>query len=64
VFNHERQVVALKLTPGNVNDTTPVADLTQGLIGNLFGDKGYVGKDLAARLLRRGLVLMTRCAAP
>jgi hypothetical protein len=60
VFNHERQIVALKLTPGNVNDTTPVPDLTQDLIGKLFGDKGYVGKDLAHRLLRRGLVLMTR----
>jgi hypothetical protein len=60
VFNHERQIVALTLTPGNVHDTTPVPQLTQGLIGKLFGDKGYVGKDLAHRLLRRGLVLMTR----
>jgi hypothetical protein len=60
VFNHERQIVALKLTPGNVHDTTPVPQLTQDLIGKLFGDKGYVGKDLAHRLLRRGLVLMTR----
>src|ERR1700709_2600401 len=60
VFNHERQIVALKLTSGNVNDTTPVADLTQDLIGKLFGDRGYVGKDLAQRLLRRGLALMTR----
>jgi hypothetical protein len=60
VFNHERQIVALTLTPGNVSDTTPVAHLTQGLTGKLFGDKGYVGKDLAHRLLRRGLVLMTR----
>jgi len=60
VFNHERQIVALKLTPGNVNDTTPVLELTRGLIGKLFGDKGYVGKDLAHELLRRGLVLMTR----
>jgi hypothetical protein len=60
VFNHERQIVALKLTPGNVNDTTPVPDLTQDLIGKLFGDKGYVGKELARRLLRRGLALMTR----
>jgi len=60
VFNHEREIVALKLTPGNVNDTTPVPDLTQDLIGKLFGDKGYVGKDLAQRLLRRGLALMTR----
>jgi hypothetical protein len=60
VFNHERQIVALKLAPGNVNDTTPVPDLTQDLIGKLFGDKGYVGKDLAQSLLRRGLALMTR----
>ena len=60
VFNHERQIVALKLTPGNVSDTTPVPDLTQDLIGKLFGDKGYVGKELARRLLRRGLALMTR----
>jgi Transposase DDE domain len=60
VFNHERQIVALTLPPGTVNDTTPVSQLTQRLIGKLFGDKGYVGKDLAHRVLRRGLVLMTR----
>jgi hypothetical protein len=60
VFNHERQIVALTLTPGNVHDTTPVLHLTRDLIGKLFGDKGYIGKDLAHRLLRRGLVLMTR----
>jgi Transposase DDE domain len=60
VFNHERQIVALKLTPGNVHDTTPVEQLTRGLIGKPFGDQGYVGKDLAHRLLRRGLILMTR----
>ena len=60
VFNHQRQIVALKLTPGNVNDTTPVPQLTRDLIGKLFGDKGYVGQDLAHRLFRRGLVLMTR----
>ena len=33
VFNHERQIVALKLTSGNVNDTTPVLDLTPDLTG-------------------------------
>jgi hypothetical protein len=60
MFNHERQIVALTLTPGNVHDTTPVPQLTRGLIGKLFGDKGNVGKDGAHRLLRRGLVLMTR----
>jgi hypothetical protein len=60
VFNHEREIVALKLTPGNVSDATPVPELTKDLIGKLFGDKGYIGQKLAHELLRRGLALMTR----
>ena len=60
VFNHQRQIVALKLTKGNVSDTTPVPGLTKDLVGKLFGDKGYIGKKLAEELLRRGLALMTR----
>jgi hypothetical protein len=60
VFNHQREIVALKLTPGNVSDTTPVPELTKELMGKLFGDKGYIGQNLAQELLRRGLALMTR----
>ena len=60
VFNHQREIVALKLTPGNVSDTGPVPELTRNLIGKLFGDKGYIGRELAQELLRRGLALMTR----
>src|SRR3954471_24552010 len=48
-----RQRNAVQTKPGT-------SDLTQGLIGKLFGDKGYVGQDLAPSLLRRGLALMTR----
>ena len=60
VFNNCHEIVALKLTPGNVHDTTPVPALTRGLIGKLFGDKGYIGQKLAQDLLRRGLTLFTR----
>jgi Transposase DDE domain len=60
VFNHRGEIVALKLTPGNVHDTTLVPELTQGLVGKLFGDKGYLGKELAAALLARSLALITR----
>src|SRR6201997_2632662 len=60
VFNHRREIVALKLTPGNVSDTAPVPELTKDLVGKLFGDKGYIGRKLAHDLLRRGLALMTR----
>src|SRR3954451_732129 len=60
VFNTDNEIVALKLTPGNVHDTTPVPALTRELTGKLFGDKGYLGQKLAQDLLRRGLTLFTR----
>ena len=60
MFNYWGEIVALKLTPGDVHDTTPVPELTQGLVGKLFGDKGYLGKKLAASVLVRGLALITR----
>src|SRR5215831_12487411 len=48
VFNHLNEIVAVKLTPGNVHDGAPVEQLTQHLTGKLFGDKGYLGKKRAA----------------
>jgi hypothetical protein len=60
VFNHGHELVALKLTPGNVSDCAPVVSLVKGLTGKLFGDQGYIGKKLADTLLRQGLALMTR----
>src|SRR3954467_8786276 len=48
VFNTDNEIVALKLTPGNVHDTTPVPALTRELTGKLFGDKGYIGQKLDA----------------
>jgi hypothetical protein len=60
VFNHRNEIVAVKLTPGNVHDGTPVEQLTQNLTGQLFGDKGYLGKQRAAALLKPGLVLLTK----
>jgi Transposase DDE domain len=60
VFNHLNEMVAVKLTPGNVHDGAPVEQLTHNLTGKLFGDKGYLGKQRAAALLKRGLVLMTK----
>src|SRR4051812_40037089 len=60
VFNNCHEIVALKLTPGNVHDTQPVPALTRELTGKLFGDKGSIGQKLAEDLLRRGLTLFTR----
>jgi hypothetical protein len=60
VFNHEHDIVAVKLTPGNVSDTAPVPSLVKGLTGKFCGDQSYIGKKLADTLLRQGRALMTR----
>jgi hypothetical protein len=60
IFNHQHEIVACKLTPGNVSDSAPVPAMARDLVGKLFGDKGYSGKKLAETLLRHGLALMTR----
>ena len=41
VINDKGEIMAVKLTKGNVNDSSVVEALTRGLHGKLFGDKGY-----------------------
>ena len=55
VFNHQREIVALKLTPA-MQPTQRPCRMTKDLSGKLFGDKGYIGQKLAQKALRRGLV--------
>lgn len=39
--SHESQLLTFRLTPGNVDDRTPVKDgMLSGLWGKIFGDKG------------------------
>jgi hypothetical protein len=41
----------LRITPGNVDDRRPIADLLQNLFGKFFADRGYVSQKLANQLL-------------
>jgi hypothetical protein len=59
MFNHLNDIVAIRLTLGNVSDASPVISLVKGRTGKLFGDKGYIGKKLGDTLLRKGRALMT-----
>jgi len=59
IINECGELLAVRLTPGNVDDRQPVPDLTQGLVGKLFGDKGYISADLFRELWDRGLQLVT-----
>ena len=59
IITENGDLLAATLTPGNVDDRSPVRDMTQKLRGLLFGDKGYIDKHLFADLYERGLKLVT-----
>ena len=59
VINETGDLLGIALTPGNTDDRTPVPQITQGLWGKLFGDKGYLSQKLFEVLQGQGLQLIT-----
>jgi transposase len=59
IVDDKGNLLRVKLTPGNVDDRAVVDAMTQGLMGLLFGDKGYIDRKLFLRLYKRGLKLVT-----
>lgn len=59
VVNDRGELLAFRLTPGNVDDRKPVPAMTRHLFGKLFGDKGYISKSLHDALLNHDLFLIT-----
>ena len=59
IINERGELLAFKFTAGNVDDRKPVPDMTTGLYGKLFGDKGYISQKLFGQLYERGLQLIT-----
>jgi hypothetical protein len=45
VFNHRREIVALKLTPSNVSDTAPLSALTKGLSASCSATRAISAKN-------------------
>jgi hypothetical protein len=60
VINDEGDLLAVRLTPGNVDDRAPVPTLVEGLWGKLFGDRGYIGQELFEQLWETGVQLITK----
>ena len=60
VINNEGQLIAFKITKGNVNDAKAAYPLLSKLKGLAFGDKGYIGKKLSEKLMPVPLKLITR----
>ena len=59
VINNQGQIMAVRITAANVHDRHPLAALTDGLQGKVFGDKGYISKEMMQQLWQRGLHLIT-----
>jgi hypothetical protein len=59
VIDNEGNLMSVKMTKGNADDRSVVLRMTEGMTGLLFGDKGYISKELFLKLLARGLKLIT-----
>ena len=58
VINDCGELLAVRVTPGNVDDRKPVPALVKRLWGKLFGDKGYISKALNDQLRAQGVELI------
>ncbi|XVN40968.1 MAG: IS982 family transposase [Rickettsia endosymbiont of Argas persicus] len=59
VINNKGAIMAIKITKANNSDLSAAEAITAGLQGKIFGDKGYISKDLFSKLYNRGLRLFT-----
>jgi len=61
IVNERGEIVSFFITPGNVpdNNIETVAKLARTMSGKLFGDRGYISKDLFAALWQQGVQLIT-----
>jgi hypothetical protein len=60
VINDQGEIIAFKITSSTTDDRAPVDSMTQGLVGKIFGDRGYISQELFDKLYQRGLKLITR----
>ena len=62
VINDRGEILSFCLTPGNIDDRNidVIEQLCRELSGKLFGDRGYISKELFERLYRQGIQLVTR----
>ena len=59
MINDEGELLAFRVTRGEVDDREPVWHMAQQLWGDLYGDRGYISKALHDDLLANGLNLIT-----
>ena len=54
VVNEHGEILSFYVSAGNLDDRKPIPELAQSLFGRLFGDKGYISKELFEQLYQEG----------
>ena len=62
IIKDRGEILDFIITPGNVDDRKPLndMDLHKRIFGKLYGDKGYISKDLFEKLFVDGVHLITK----
>jgi len=60
LFNSNGEIVRLKVTPGNVDDRSGAKDILSDIVGKVFADRGYLGKEFFAEMFRKRVQVITR----
>lgn len=60
IINDIGEIIAFKITSSTTDDRKVVPSMTEGLIGKICGDKGYISQPLFEQLFQKGLKLITR----
>ena len=62
ICNEKGELLNFMITPGDVDDRKPLEykAFIDFIYGNLFGDKGYISKNLFQRLFVDGIQLITK----
>ena len=59
VINSKGEIMAIKMTSGNVDDRKPLPALCNDLFGQLYADKGYIATWLTELLETESIQLIT-----
>jgi Transposase DDE domain len=59
MVNDQVELLAFRVSPGEVDDRDPVERMAEELWGHLYGDRGYISKVLHDALWANGLTLIT-----
>jgi transposase len=60
IINHHGELLAIKVTSGNVDDRKGLLAIASDVFGKLYADKGYIGKEFAQKMKDKGIELVTR----